>query len=247
MKKTLGKIVFSSIGALWFGLAGPLPAQTGPFIFDNSVNDLNSRFSTINYQVGDEITLAGTARHMTHFDFEYSDTGNNLTTFAGDVQAPVRFYLNDGTPVRGYTSPGTLLWDSGWILNSRELYPLVPTDEHPYRRTIDFTGADSPDGAPLFIPADSMTWTTQFRGTVPGTDDLGVDRYLLPVASGEVGDFGDYWQNDGMGWDLLTNGAAKIDFGARMYATIAEPSAAALSILGGLGVLIALRRFRRKE
>jgi hypothetical protein len=76
-------------------------------------------------------------------------------------------------------------------------------------------------------------------------DAVGVDLYSPPIVGSEVGSFGDYWQYDG-GWSLLTNSIGPMDFGATMQAT-PEPSSLALSILGGLGLLIAMRRFRRSE
>ena len=75
-------------------------------------------------------------------------------------------------------------------------------------------------------------------------DSVGVDLYSPPVVGSEVGDFGDYWQYNG-GWTLLTNSIGPMDFGAVMQTP--EPSSLTLSILGGLGILIAARRFRRKE
>jgi hypothetical protein len=47
----------------------------------------------------------------------------------------------------------------------------------------------------------------------------------------------------------MTNSAAPplANFAADMVATVPEPSTMALSVLGGMGLLIMARRFRRKE
>ena len=89
----------------------------------------------------------------------------------------------------------------------------------------------------------NMTWTVQFRGMGAG-DAVGVELYSPPVVGQ---DYPDYWQNDGSGdWELMTN-SVPMDFAALMQATVPEPSMLVLSIFGGLGLLIAVRGFRRKE
>jgi hypothetical protein len=228
-----------AVGALWVGIGASLRAATP--IFDNSVNDLVHQFDPGTLEVGDEITLGGTERYLTHFDFEYwSVTANpDHVTFAGTVQARVRFYVNDGTPFNGYATPGFKFYDSGWF----DSFPA--TDQDPFRGTIGFNaGSDFPSGG-LFIPADHMTWSVQFQGLGLG-DQVGLDLYSPPVVGAEVGDFGDYWQNNGTSWSLLTN-TVPMDFAARMYAQVPEPSAVTLSIIGGLGILTLVRRLRRQE
>jgi hypothetical protein len=228
--------LFLALGALCLGVGAPLRAATT--IFNNSVNDLSTRFNPGTYEVGDEILLAGTDRWLTGFDFEYWGTNTaNPTAFAGTILAQVRLYENNGAlvpPVTGYPSPGTTpFYDSGWFsLGS-------PTE----RSTMNFTTADFPGGLPIFVPADDITWSIQFAG-MGATDSVGLDIYSPPTVGG---DYPDYWENNG-GWLLLTN-SVPMDFGARFYAqaTIPEPSSVTLSILGGLGLLTLARRLRRKE
>jgi hypothetical protein len=246
MKKALKRNVCLSIGVLWFSMAVSLSAET---IYDNSVNDLQVRFTlptsgSSTYEVGDEITLAGTSRYVSYFDFEYWASAT-AASFAGDVQARVRFYENNGTPYHGYNTPNaTPFWDSGWFSNAGGTI-FHPTDSYPFRDTIYFTtGVDFPTG--LLLPSSDMTWTVQFQGLGAG-DVVGLDLYNPPDIGQAVGDFGDYWQNDGVGnWTLLTNSAGIMNFGATMQAT-PEPSSLALSLLGGVSLLIAMRRFRRNE
>ena len=81
-----------TIAVLCAGLARSVLADT---VFDNSVNDIRTRFNPGTYEVGDQIVLAGRARYLTNFSFEYWGTntvaaGNPL--FSGLVQARVRFF-----------------------------------------------------------------------------------------------------------------------------------------------------------
>jgi hypothetical protein len=214
--------------ALSIGLALPLRATT---IYDNSSNDLLTRFNPGTNEVGDEILLAGTERYLTNFSFEFWGANTaSPTSFAGAVEAQVRFYENNGPNFNGYATPGTMFWSSGWFSVPS------PTD----RSTFVFTeGADFPVGG-LFLPSTDMTWSVQFEG-MGATDSVGVDIYSPPTVGQ---DYPDYWENDG-GWQLLTN-SVPMDFAARMDASIPEPSVATLAILGGLGILGIATRLRRK-
>jgi hypothetical protein len=220
------------LAALWLGSTLPLCATT---IFNNSSNDLHVSFNPGTYEVGDQIILASTERYLIHFDFEFWGT-NTLSpgnvTFAGAVEARVRFYENNGTLFNGYASPGTNFYDSGWFSG------FSPTS----RNTLQFSagvGLDFPSGG-LFIPVDEMTWSVQFRG-MGATDSVGVDIYSPPVVGA---DYPDYWQNNGVtGWTLQTNTVA-MNFAATMDA-IPEPSVLALLLAGGLGILTLVRRQRR--
>jgi hypothetical protein len=208
----------------------------GTCIYSNSIYDEVIRFNTGTKEVGDQIVLGNPERFLTYFDFEYWGANSlNQYSFAGNVQARVRFYQNDGTLFNGYARPGTMFYDSGWFGG------FAPTDYQPFRATIYFTaGTDFPSGG-LWIPDDEFTWSIQFQG-MGATDTVGVDLYSPP----EVGqNYPDYWENtDNLGsWTLLTNSVGPMDFGARMYG-VPEPSSLVLSLVGGLGIL-ALRRLRR--
>ena len=208
LMKVFGKMnVFLAIGVLWVGFSLPLRATT---IFDNSANDLVTRFDTRTFEVGDEIILTNyPARYLTNFSFEYWGTNTaNPNAFAGPVKARVRFYQNNGAVTNGYTAPGTNFYDSGW-------FSVAPTP----RSTLNFAGADFCTG--LFMPVVSnMTWSVQFQG-MGWTDRVGVDIYS-PAVTGQ--DYPDYWQRSGSGnWSLMTNstGAGKVDFAAKMEASTA--------------------------
>ena len=143
MKKAGARIFLAAMGVAWFGLAGPLSATV---IFDNTVNDLTTRFNPGTLEVGDEINLASTG-NLTLFSFEYWGTASGAS-FAGSVQAEVRFYQNTGTPFNGYPTPAaTPFYDSGLF--------SVPSPTP--RSTFVFTaGSDFPGGG-LNLPSSDMT------------------------------------------------------------------------------------------
>jgi hypothetical protein len=232
MKNALMSRVYLTIGVLCFGLTLPLSAAT---IFNNTTNDLAIRFNPGTTEVGDQILLGGTERYLTNFSFEYWGANSiHMNSFSGTIQARVKFYLNNGALFNGYASPGFNFFNSDWFSVP------APTD----RSTFNFTAGVGLDFAPrgLLIPASSMTWSVQFQGMGLG-DTVGVDIYSPP---GVGQDYPDYWQNSG-GWQLMTNSVGPMDFGARLDATVPEPSVLALSVFGGLGLLIVARRLRRKE
>jgi hypothetical protein len=218
-------------------------ASADDVIFNNSANDLVTRFDPANATVGDEILLGGTSRYLTQFDFEYWGTNTaNPAAFTGRVSADVKLYLNDGAPFNGYATPGTVLWDSGSFgLNTTDGFGPTP------RSTIVFSVAtgDFPSTG-LFLPSSDITWTVQISG-LGATDSVGLDLYSPPTVGG---DYPDYWQNSGSGWQLLTN-TIPMNFGARMFASaepVPEPSWAAFSIATALlGILtVRLKTIRKK-
>jgi hypothetical protein len=199
-------------------------------IYDNSGNDLVTRLNPGLKEIGDEIIFAGTERYVTQFDFEYYGLNSaNSLLFSGNVEARVRFYLNDGPTFNTYATPGTVLFDSGWFGG------FGPTP----RNTLVFASVlgDFPVNG-LFIPANSITWSVQFQGLGP-TDELGVDIYN-PILVGSS--FNDYWENNGGTWTAL-NGNVPMNFAARFQATVPEPSSFSLLLLAG-GAVLAKRRAR---
>ena len=227
-----------TIGVLAFGLTLPLAAQTT--IYNNSTNDLAIRFNPGTSEIGNEIILAGTDRYLQQFSFEWWGLSSNPNSFAGQVQARVEFYQNNGPSFNGYAGPGsTAFYESGWF--------SVPSPSP--RSTFVFSVADGDfsSGGLLLPVVSNMTWTVQFQGMGLG-DSVGVDLYGPPTV-GQT--FGDYWQRIGTSWVLTTNSLAPpfAAFAADMMATatVPEPSMLALSMLGGLGLLVAVRRLGRKE
>jgi hypothetical protein len=240
MKNALRNHVCLAIGVLCFGLAMPLSATT---IFSNTNNDSFIRFNPGLLEVGDQILLASTERYLTNFSFEYwGQNSIHMNSFSGNIQARVQFYLNTGPLFNGYASPSATAFYTSPFFSIP-----TPTD----RSVFNFSSAGG-DFAPrgLLIPTpgvvgDSMTWSVQFVGMGAG-DSVGLDIFSPPTVGQ---DYPDYWQNNGFGnWQLMTNSVATtMNFAARLDATVPEPSVLALSIFGGLSLLVVARRLRRLE
>lgn len=209
-----------------------LSASADVAIYDNSVNDLTTRYNPGTLQVGNEIQLAGTDRYLTSFSFEFYGLASGANFAGSPVTAQVRFYENTGTPYNGYPTPSlTPFYDSG----------LFAVGGPTARSTMIFTaGTDFPSGG-LFIPASDFTWTVQFSN-LGGGDQLGLDIYGPPVVGNS---FNDIWvYNTFSGWQLTTNGVNNA-FAARLE--VPEPSSFAMLVLGGLGFLYTGWRVRRKN
>jgi hypothetical protein len=121
---------------------------------------------------------------------------------------------------------------------------LIPTT----RSVLSFVaGVDFPSSG-IFLGLSSnpgllvtnMTWSVSFSG-MGSTDQVGVDLYSPPTVGGS---YRDYWQNLGTGWVLMTNSVASMNFAAVLNA-VPEPSSVLLGLLGGVGVLLGIRRFNR--
>jgi hypothetical protein len=223
------------IGA-WTIVAAACPAHADT-IYDNSQNDLLTRFNPGDFEIGDEIQLAGAARYLTNFAFEFwGENPNSPDVFAGTVEARVRFYQNDGPEFHGYPTPSSTFYDSGWFALAQ------PTP----RNTLQFTAGEAFPDEGLFMPVGlNMTWSVQFQCSA-SDDSVGVDIYY-PVVEGAS--YPDYWQNDGSGWQLKNN-SVPMDFAALLEASavpIPEPSTLTLSALGGAGLLFGLRRIRSRN
>jgi len=168
-------------------------------VFDNSENYLTNFYaSTLEY--GDELHLAGTARNVTIFQFEYF--GDFLGS--GDETTRVRFYANDGPG----KSPMTMLYDSG-------LFPVFPG-----YNTVPLTGIS------VLVP-DVFTWTVQFGGLTgrPG-DEAALIFYSPPTIGATlpgpipvIGSYDDYWKKLATGWTLFNFQRNPVaNFGVRVVA-----------------------------
>lgn len=196
------------------------------YIYNNSTpaNFLGT-FDPGTLEVGDEIVLGGTARYLTNFSFEFWSTAATPGTFAGDVQARVRFYNNDGTLFENYKTPGTVFYDSEWFSIGAQVD----------RKTLLYEAGKDWAAEGLLMPVVSnMTWTVQFQGMGEG-DRIGLDIFYPP----SVGtDYTDYWQNDGGAWSLKTN-LVTVGFGSRFEASVtAVPEPTVLAILAPAALLV---------
>ena len=179
------------------------PAWSQVIVYDNS-----TEFSEVNYpstaEHGDQVILAGTARVMTRFQFEY------FADFAaqGDEVARLRFYANTGPNWMGnpdYPTPAALpLWEIS--------FPI----QNGYQ-TADLE-------VPNILVPDTFTWTVQFFGitqtTTPRDDIAGLLFYGTPTVGASYDDF---WEKTPSGWAVFDHsGVPKSNFAARIYA-VADP------------------------
>jgi hypothetical protein len=191
LRKTLMKIhlsrSLSALGALFLFIS----FGGSEVVYDNSQTYLTNYHPSL-LEYGDEIRLAGTARVVTNFQFEYF--GAFLRT--GDEEARIRFYANDG-PGRA-PAPNTLLYDSGPfpLLSGLNTAPI--------------------SGISVVVP-DVFTWTVQFTGITGLIGDQAGLIFYDPPTIGRS--FNDYWQYNGSTWGtkIFPNGP-RANFGARVLA-----------------------------
>lgn len=223
------KIAGTAAGALLIYALGTfaVAGAESTIVYDNSQNYLE-KYASVDSEYGDQINLAGDARTVTDFAFEYF--GDFLAS--GKENARIRFYANDG-PAYGafYTKPGTLLYDSGvFSINTGQ-------------RTKILNGLNVP------VP-DTFTWTVQFGGVTYTTgSDAGL-LYANPVTVGSS--FRSYyWQKDPDtgnpdtgGWLPHANNAGIPNNFLAQVKAVPEPSTVQcfFASLIGLGGYAALRR-----
>jgi hypothetical protein len=190
-------------------------------VYDNTANNLNGQYSppTTSLEFGDQITLDGTDRTLSQFQFSYFFSG----TTVGAQTWTIRFYTN-GTA----SSPGTMAYES-------DPRPVGLGANGFNTETITF-----PLSSNLVTVPDTFTWTVQFSNLAAG-EAGGLLLYGPPNVGSS---FDDFWQKDGAGaWSLNQITGTLADFTARVTA-VPEPGVLAL---GGLGVLLwaGLRRLRK--
>jgi subtilisin-like proprotein convertase family protein len=187
----------------------PAVAEAGVFknlVYDGLVTELYQAVDASSGEVGSEITLTGTNRFLSAFSFEYFGGGGpDQGAFAGEVDADVRFYANDGPAIgAGRRAPGTVLFDSGPVaIQASTLTSLQLTD---------FNGnVPVPLTGPL---PNSFTWTVEFVGLGLG-ESAGLNLAPMVIGQSAAG----YWTRQSGGWTLNTNAPAGTAFAARAEAS----------------------------
>lgn len=187
-------------------------------VYDNSSNDLNTRFNPDVAQVGDQIILTGSGLTLTNFTFQYWGTG-----FGGNELAQIRFYNNDGTNfIAGAPVPNTQFFDSGQFAIGGTARATL---------SFDLTGLG------IVATNNTFTWSVQFFNVNNTSEKAGVDLYSPPTVGQN---YSDYWEANGGGWSLKS-GPQDMSFAARVSA-VPEPSILALLGLGGLAGAFLRRR-----
>ena len=245
------KNLFKNSGWLAIGALALSLSARADVLLQNNTTDLLTRFSDGGLEFGNQINLAN-GGYITNFSFEYyaGGVGGAGTAFkAGElVGVTLNWYLNDSaTLYNGYATPGTLIYSRFSYIN--------PTT----RLTLDYSPAsgDFPSGGIATgltiggVPTPTtrtLTWTLQFSGLGAG-ESAGVDLYSGAPAGAM---YTSYWQNNGTpgspNWELLQDSTGRpITIGQEWMGTaVPEPSILALSLMGGLGLLTAVRRFRNQ-
>lgn len=215
----------------------PLVQAADTVVFDNSTHPLDKWISASGKkEIGDEISLAGSARVVTSFVFEYF--GDFAPGTHSDARAVVRFYANDGTEFQGNPRPLSLKWESS-----------------PVEVLSGFRGVSM--SVPNILVPDTFTWTVEFSG-LAGTarnqaglsisDPVAVGA-VLPASGGRtvVGSYSDYWFRTvatADSWALANINPDKVNFYARVGA-VPEPGTVALFSVAGAFLLLAHRRTAR--
>jgi hypothetical protein len=180
---------------LWVavGVAGLLAhSAVAEIIYDNSTT-YEDAFNDSLLETGDEVNVAGTARLVTGFAFEYFAE----FTPTGDETARVRFYQMNGAPGENdFATPGTLLYDSG-AFNIASGY-----------RTVNITDMNA------LLPATKFTWSVEFAG-ITEAESAGLLYYNPPT----VGSSDDYfWQKENGTWTAVETDTTGNNFAARVTA-----------------------------
>lgn len=222
--------------ALAVALGGTAVSASAEIIYDNTTVPylIGTNVATFSptivsgttLEVGDQINLAGTARILTDFSFEY------FGTFSSGVEACIRFYFNDGAPGPYVPSPSTKFWDSGWYG-----IPSAPLGGNVYYSA---AGSDWALGS-LIAPMTNFTWTAQFRN-LSGGDTIG----LVLANPTDGSSYDDYWTDTtgSGGWLLQTNSLAPMNFVAKLEA-VPEPGTATILLASALGTLALVARRRK--
>jgi hypothetical protein len=198
---------------------------TGNLYQDAAPNFQNANYNAGNSEEGNQIILAGSGAYdlITSFSFQFDYTGSLASP---DASADVRFYENNGTPVNGYASPSTVLFDSGSF--SIGGYTTGSTE--------NFYMTDL--GGGVVVPQD-FTWTVTFSGLQSG-ENAGLALYYPPTVGSDGLPNGDAWVNLGSGLVPGNDSGDPLVFGAVFNGVedVPEPSCLrlfALSVVAGFG------------
>src|SRR4051812_3473798 len=174
-----------TVASVLFAAATTVQADV---VYSNTNSPLGAVFNSGNTLIGDEINLAGSARQLTQFDFQYY--GIN---FSGNETATVSIYANDGIAYNGFANrPSTVLWSSG-------SFPVGATPGS----TLRWSVADANLPADIILP-NRITFTVQFSG-IEGGESAGVALYDPPTVGNSLNDYWEYNADPLIDWRVKTN------------------------------------------
>jgi len=153
-------------------------------VYDNT-GTMQPYYYNVGVELGDQVTLGGTARVVTTFDIILFSAVPTTTDLLG------RFYANDGAG----GVPGTLLWSG--------VLPNATVDQ------ITVATFDLSSLVPAVVVPDAFTWTV-----LPGSADVGPIMYDPPLVGSSADAFwaydtawGEYW----FGGNPVANFGARIE------------------------------------
>jgi hypothetical protein len=217
-------------------------------LYQNDSTFYNS-YNYGNSEAGNQIILAGPAIaeiNAFSFQFDFLNSMGGLTGNPSAAMADVKFYENNGTPVNGYPSPGTVLFDSGPF--SIGGYTTGATENF-YGSMDDFTGTGIGivgGGAGVIVPKN-FTWTVTFSG-LTGGDTAGLAIYYQPTVGSDALPNGDGWVNLGMGLvpgNVTGMPDTPLEFGA-VFATVPDSACLSISVMSVLAGFGWMKRFQRR-
>ena len=207
MKKNWLRVVLVVVGAL-----AMTTTTRGAIVYDNTAN-FEGLFNDSRLESGDEVLLAGTAREITSFAFEYYAE----FTATGDESAKVRLYLVDGVPgTNPFSTPGTLLYESA-SFGIQSGY-----------RTVTFTDLA------LWAPSDKLAFTVEFSG-VTAEESVGLLYYDPPTVGSSDSYF---WEKENGAWSAVASGDAGNNFALRIIAEQALQITSVGNVANGVAVTV---------
>jgi hypothetical protein len=230
--------------------AGIILASTagvrGAILYQDTATPNGQVLNTLNGNpVGEQIWLGTgtTPMYLTNFSFEYYSP---YASYSGSVLMDVQLYKNDGPKTNGYSTPGTLFFDSG---NFAVTDPWIVAQTNSAIMNFNLSSLLSGNTINI-IPFVSLPSNFTFAVTISGLQ--GADAVGLPIfGSPSVGyNAGDYWYDVSGNWELLTNSIGgvqnNIQFGAQFLGTAPEPSVLCLGALGAATLTFMARRRQRR-
>jgi hypothetical protein len=203
---------------------------TGNLYQNAAPNYQFANFNNGNSEEGNQIILAGSAPSdlITSFSFQFDYTGSLSSP---NASADVKFYANNGAPVNGYPSPGTVLFNSGVF--SIGGYTTGSTENFYAADLGGGTGTGVVPGVGVDVP-QNFTWTVTFSG-LQGGENAGLALYYPPTVGSDALPNGDGWVNLGSGLVPANDSGNPLEFGAVFNSSaVPEPSMVALTAIGGL-------------
>lgn len=243
MKNSLLKAMVAGAGIVVAGSMG----VRGDILYQDTSGYTGSALNLTNgVEVGQQL-WQGTLvpEYLTSFAFEYYSP---LSTYSGNVEMDVRLYENDGSLFNGYAMPDTIFFDTGYFTLTN---PFVSSGNS--AANINFDLSDLLTGNVVNLDP-SLVMPTNFTLSVTVTGLEGSDAVGLPVFGlASVGtNAADYWlyNNISSTWELMTNNAGPVAFGAEFLGQptpTPEPSVLCLSAIGAVALTVIARRRQRRD